>query len=343
MNDRIFALLEIRGEQALVTASNDEALRGRTIPWINAGDRLTPVVLNALDLNVAMHRPFETGTKHWVLVFGARSESATPPDLDEWTVQLVRQLAEQQDRESSPAEISQDTETRIDNRPYVLCFQPVFDVVLRKATHAEALLRYRSPEGELLSWPEFTRSDARTIADADRWVLHQSLQRAAQWSEKYGIRSIHVNLTLHEGRELEALLGMLRAVGPSDRKAIAIEINGVSDYAAPRFVQMAEALAQAGTSVGLELAGQTAIELALLRRLPISFVKVDSDTHAAQLAEVFRWDVFLTRVQGPPQWDDLRQHGVKYAQGYALESPLTVADFSSWLEARVTPAAVLVG
>lgn len=343
MNERIFALLEIRGKQALVTASNDEGLRGRNISWSNGGDRLPPPVLNALDLNVAMHRPFSTASKKWVLVFGARSESASPPDLDEWTVQIVRQLAEQQDRESPPAQPAENSERKIEDRPYVLCFQPIFDVVLRKAMHAEALLRYRSPDGELLLWPEFTRSDPRVIADADRWVLRQSVERVARWAERYGMRAVHVNLTLHEGRDLEELLGMLRTLGTSERKGVAIEINGVTDYAAPRFVQMVEALAQAGTSVGLELAGQTALELALLRRLPISFVKVDADTHAAELAEVFRWDVFLTRVQAAPDWDHLRRQGVKFAQGYALEAPLTVADFNSWLEARVTPQAVLVG
>ncbi len=350
---RVFVLLEIGEDKAFVAASNDEALRGRTIPWTSGKGQLAPAVLHAFHLTVAVHRPFGTEHKQWELVCGARGNTSIPLEelIDDWTLQLVQQIAEQRDEQPSaiarapaPQEHKEEPVTTsapkrgLDTDSLVLCFQPIFDVTLRRATRAEALLRFQSAEGGLLLWDEFTKPDeVNKIADADRWVLRQVLDHVGEWSERDGLRAVHVNLALHDHNTLNDLLGILRAATPRVRAALAIEINGVTDYAAPNFVEMVQSFTQAGASVGIELAGQTALELALLRRLPLSFVKVQTEASAVELAEVFGWDVFATRVQAAPQWELLRQHGVKFAQGYALEAPLTVADFEQWLKARITP------
>lgn len=352
---RVFALLEIVDDRARIAASNDSTLRGRTIEWIPPeGHQLSADVLQALDMNVAVHRPFKTVRKAWVLVCGARGNASIPLEelIDDWTLQLVQQIAEQQDQPTAAATNAKAEEEQLARAPakkrglqteqLVLCFQPIFDVTLRRATRAEALLRYQSREGELQLWPEFITPDEDRVADGDRWVMRQVLKHAGEWSERHGIRNVHVNLVMHDDRTQTDLLDMLRAATPRERAAIAVEINGVTDYAAPRFVEMVNSFADAGATVGIELASQTALELALLRGLPLRFVKVHVDTSTAELAEVFGWDVFATRVQVPPQWELLRQHGVKFAQGYALEPPLTIADFENWIKARIVPRSLAV-
>jgi len=353
---RVFALLEITGDQAYVSASNDRVLRGLTIAWSEPGDRLPPTLLHTLSLNVALHKVFHTATKHWVLVCGSRgNEQVALGDLlNDWTLELVQQLAEGQDEgavaiiepAAAPAPItppfSHITPKReLDTQPLVLCFQPIFDVSRRRVTRAEALLRYQSADNGLLLWQEFTAPEVPAIsALADRWVLPQVLQRVDEWSERYGITAVHVNFLMHDDATLKDLLDIIAAASPQSRAALAIEINDVVDYTSPRFIHVVQSLAETGAAVGIELGDHASPEIASLRSLPISFVKVDNDAIAPELSDT--WDVFVTRVQAPPNWERLNQRGVKFVQGYALEAPLTSADFEQWLKSGVVPQTVLV-
>jgi EAL domain-containing protein (putative c-di-GMP-specific phosphodiesterase class I) len=366
---RIFALLRIVGEQAVVFVSNDATLRERTMPWKREGNVLPASVLQALRLNIAVHQSLRVHDEEWVLVCGARGAGALalPEPLDDWSLELIEQLvirgvpASPGNREPPYSRIttSDDTEQRpppnnafdrakkttqgFSKQQLILCAQPIFDVVSRRATHVEVYARYRSDDQTLLLWPEFANpQNPAACTETDQWALEQALERAQQWTQRYAIRAIHVNVTLHDESVRNTLLQRITAAPQYARETLAIEIGGVTDFATNGFIAMAQTFARAGVAVGVELCDYTLPQLVQLRRLPISFVKVTADEAALGLGDTLPWDIFITRVQANPAWRLLQSAGVKFVQGYALAPPVTAPDFERWIQVRVTPPALAV-
>ena len=88
-----------------------------------------------------------------------------------------------------------------------------------------------------------------------------------------------------------------------------------------------ESLRELHVATGVDLCEVTTASLPLLSELPLRFVKIRSDEAAYAPLETLPWDVCLTHVQLAPDWESLRERGIKYVQGYALEPPITIADF----------------
>ncbi len=299
----VFALLRISGHHAVVVVSNDGALQGRRIPWPGRADAIAPGALQALQLSVGTHRTLESAGTRWMLICGARGDGkiALPHMLDEWGLDLVRRLLAR-DRSADP---------------FVLRLQPIFEITSGRATRAEAFLR--------------SEPDVAARAAADRWVLSTVLERAAEWNHEYGIRAVHVNVTVQSRTDAEPVLEILRSASPSARAAVAVEIVGARDFSSPDFLATIDAFAQAGTACGVDLPECSLSQLLELMAVPVNFVKIPA-RDAAPLAEGYPWNVFITQLETKPAWEELRHGGAQYVQGFALQPPIELEDFKQWLQ-----------
>ncbi|HZZ64483.1 MAG TPA: EAL domain-containing protein [Candidatus Baltobacteraceae bacterium] len=209
---------------------------------------------------------------------------------------------------------------------FVLCMQPIFELRSGVATRAEALLRYDAPDRALIAWPQFDRAGiVQTMAT--RWALAQLLQRAPHWHREHGIDRVHLNVTLSEETSLNSIVEALASSAVSDRKSIAIELSVMSRVDHCVLENALRALHGLDVETGIDLDEVTSANIPALHGLPFSFLKIRSQDARYVAIETLPWDVFLTRVQSPLPWDDLRDRGVKFVQGFVLEPPLPIADF----------------
>jgi EAL domain-containing protein (putative c-di-GMP-specific phosphodiesterase class I) len=364
---RIFVLLRIDGARACVFVSNDPALRELTLPWKREGNVLPASVVQTLRFNIAVHQSFRVDDEEWVLVCGARGAGALalPEPLDDWSLELIErliirglsashngdrsyseivtsELIEQSASSSGPA-YPKSAMDGFSKQRLILCVQPIFDVASRRATHVEVYARYRCDDQTLLLWPEFANpQNPQAYAQTDEWAIEQALEHAQEWTDRYAVRAIHVNLTVHDESVRNKLLQRVAAAPQHVRETLAIEIGGVTDFSGSGFIAMVQTFTRTGVAVGVELRDYTLPQLAQLRRLPVSFVKIKADEAALGLADTLPWHIFITQVQAAPAWRLLQSAGVKFVQGYALAPPVTGPDFERWVALRVTPPALAV-
>lgn len=292
-------------------------------------------MLRKLRLDVALHEPFEAAGARWVLVYGSRGKGpiVVPEPLSKWGLELVARLVQR--RAQEPQTTAQRDERvpaqRFDGE-FILCLQPMFDVESRSVRRAEALLRYDIPDAPLLDWPHLTDGHAAVRVVGDHWTLGQLLSRTSRWRQRYGLGLVHVNVSVHDTSSLNALLTTFRRAAANERENFAVEFGGFADPSSPLLAQAARAFRQSGAAVGVELMELSASAMPALRALPLAFIKLPADEARYTATQTLPWDVCVTKLQSPPQWQQFGRAGIDYVQGYALEPPITVADFERRLE-----------
>jgi diguanylate cyclase (GGDEF)-like protein len=226
-------------------------------------------------------------------------------------------------------------------RELLLCFQPIFDSISGRISRAEALPRWLHPRLGVLAPGDFLRLSTQRTTAIDTWALEQALQRAPAWRTAYNLEQIHVNVSVRDDRDLDALVQILKDATPEARSCIALELQYVAGGQLEHAVNL---LAEGGVQVGLD--GFQAIRLNLvdLSSFNLSFVKIAATAlpqseyqrvikAVVGLAKIFHWNVIVTQIERPAD-SALEDHpGVRYLQGFRFAQPLTAADFEQWLRA----------
>ena len=331
----------MHASQAVVYTSNDEHLVGTVLDWPADTAYVPSAVLQRLGIAIAVHERFEAAHRTWTLVCGSPNGEVMvlPEPLAEWGLHLVRQLL---DLQAAPSETLRNQNVPLEPRSeplrpsasplgaFVLCMQPVFELRTGIANRAEALLRYDTPDEALSAWPQFSRNPALQTM-ATQWTLGQLLQRAPLWRDARGLVRVHLNVTTWDQTALQPLLDAFRAAPPSERSLLAIELAGATQMDGSDLEFAINAFTELGAEVGVDLDEVTSANLVSLCGSRLNFLKIRADEAKYVAIETLPWDIYLTRAQSHGQWDHLRDRGARFVQGYALEPPLTIADFDSQL------------
>ncbi len=160
-----------------------------------------------------------------------------------------------------------------------LVFQPIVDLVTRRAVGAEALLRWAHPRLGAVSPVEFLPvAEAAGLIDAiGMWVVHEALRTAADWpAETY----VSVNLSAAQLR-VRGVATMVRValartgLSPSRLRLELTESVLLEDSAVA--LRELEALRELGVSIGIDDFGTGYASMSYLKRLTVDFIKVDRE------------------------------------------------------------------
>lgn len=231
-------------------------------------------------------------------------------------------------------------------------YQPVVSLQDRRPVAAEALIRWRKPDGTWVRPDTFIPFAEQTgqIVPLGAWVLRQAAQDYLRWPqiavpEHPRPMRVNVNVSpvqLQEPDFLTQLSALLTEVGLSPGSLV-LEVTESG------IVEHVEALLQArtlGIGVAMDDFGTGYSSLSSLRRLPISTVKVDKAfvdgiaTDPVQYALVegivrLADELGLTTVAEGVE--DERQHarlleaGCQCGQGYLYSRPIPSAQLEQWL------------
>ncbi len=222
-----------------------------------------------------------------------------------------------------------------------LRYQPVVDLTTGAVRGAEALLRWRAPDGTTREPEAFLAAAVRTrrCLELDTWVLQAVLRDLADHgADRHGAVAVNVMAPTLQSGALATLLARgcdAHGVDPSSLVVECTEHALLDDRS--EAARTVTALRDMGVEVALDDFGTGWASLATLRTVPFSVLKVDRRFVAGvdaggPDAAIVRASIGLARdldlvvvaegVETTGQLDALRELGCGLAQGWLLGRPV---------------------
>ncbi|MEU6282824.1 EAL domain-containing protein [Streptomyces sp. NPDC047028] len=240
--------------------------------------------------------------------------------------------------------------TALDRGEFFIEYQPLVHLGDGSVRGAEALVRWLHPQHGILGPDRFIPLAEHTglIVPLGRWVLEESVRQARTWRERYGEHTaggplrINVNLSpcqlTHPGLVQDTVDILERAGVAPD--ALCLEVTESALIGADDdLLKPLRRLAEMGVDIALDDFGTGYSNLANLRRLPVSILKLDrSFTQGMQqfpadpvdlkivegivsLAHSLDLTVTVEGVETGAQAEQLRILGCDTAQGWYYARP----------------------
>jgi PAS domain S-box-containing protein len=272
--------------------------------------------------------------------------------LSEAKQRRVRVVAFTEDlrgRAARRLELERDLRNAIESDQFTLHYQPKFHAGTQRLLGAEALLRWRHPDGNLVSPADFipVLEETGLIVQVGRWVLRSALATATRWRERHhpSIR-IAVNLSARELRTsdfLEAYGAMLTPTMVDQPIDIEVTESMLMDDI-EHSTHLLERLRELGCRVAIDDFGTGYSSLNYLARLPADEIKIDKSfiallahspetmglvTNIITLAHSLSLQVVAEGVEEEEQAKLLRLLRCDAVQGYFYGRPMAAEDFVS--------------
>ena len=240
----------------------------------------------------------------------------------------------------------------------VLHYQPKIDLVTRRTTGVEALVRWQHPTAGLLMPAQFISEAARSelIDPLTEWVLDAALHQQREWFDAGLDLTMAVNISprsLMRGGTLPDAVARLTDTWDVTPGSLILELteNALIDAEGPVILELLHAM---GERVAIDDSGTGHSSLVYLQRLPIDEIKVDrsfvinlanvsSDAvivrSTIDLAHNLGLTVVAEGVEDEVALGLLLEWGCDTVQGHYFSRPLAAAALTPWLtESRVGAA-----
>jgi diguanylate cyclase (GGDEF)-like protein len=245
--------------------------------------------------------------------------------------------------------------TAFDNKELFLAYQPQIDLGTRRAIGAEALLRWKTPEGNFISPDRFIpiAEFSGLIINMGEWVMHEACKELARLHTMgFTDFSISINVSqvqFRHPRFLDTLRNILRdtQVPPTSVELEITESIAMEDPSA--MVSLLEQIKATGVTIAIDDFGTGFSSLSYLQRLHADKLKIDrafittiSDSPSgASIAEMvvhlgrrLGMTVIAEGVEDESQAATLAAFGCPLAQGYLFAKPMPAEQLTQWLHTR---------
>jgi diguanylate cyclase (GGDEF)-like protein/PAS domain S-box-containing protein len=252
-------------------------------------------------------------------------------------------------------QMESDLRVAVENKNFVLHYQPIVDADSGELVGAEALIRWPRPDGSLASPLEFVpvAEDCGLIVPIGEWVLREAARQWHDWHLKgYLPLRLSVNVSGVQFREpslnkcIEEVLTEF-AIAPG---FLVLEITEsvLMDGSREAESRMREIKAL-GVGYSLDDFGTGFSSLSYLKRFPVDIVKIDrsfvndcpddhNDAHLVEaivnMAHSLNLRVTAEGVETEEQLEFLRDLGCDYLQGFLVGRPLPPEAFEVLIRRR---------
>jgi PAS domain S-box-containing protein/diguanylate cyclase (GGDEF)-like protein len=248
----------------------------------------------------------------------------------------------------------------LDERQFVLHYQPQINVLTGRIESVEALLRWHDPAQGLQHPALFlpVLESSGMIVSVGEWVLHEAVKECQRWRGLgIGPVRIAVNVSAQQVRRRTFVENFLTAAAScaADGFGIDLEITETGllhdmEGASRKFRE----LRTAGMRIAIDDFGTGYSSLGLLSKLPVDILKIDrsfisglpSDRASVTLvssiiglASAFQLAVVAEGVETLGQLELLRRLKCNYSQGYLHSRPVPAAELERMLTTPTARAA----
>jgi diguanylate cyclase (GGDEF)-like protein/PAS domain S-box-containing protein len=236
-----------------------------------------------------------------------------------------------------------------------LLFQPQVDEH-GHMVGAEALLRWHTPEGQVVSPGTFipVAEGSNLIIPMGRWVLHSACRQLAAWGRDPATRhlSLSVNISARQFSQadfVEDVAALLEETG-ADPGRLRLELTEslvVSDV--EQVIRTMGRLKEMGVTFSMDDFGTGYSSLGYLKRLPLEELKIDQSfvrdiphdqdvcaiaSAVIALARSLSLNVVAEGVETHAQREFLATQGCRYYQGYLYGYPATAEEVTALARSR---------
>lgn len=267
-----------------------------------------------------------------------------------FTEQMNRQVVEH---------LTLETQLRqaLDNREFVLHYQPQLDLHEGKIVGVEALLRWNSPDGELIPPSRFipVAEDSGMIVPIGAWVLGEACRQARAWQDA-GLPPfvVAVNLSAVQFKRPDLVNTVINALVLSDLDSQWLELElteSILIQDAETTLDAVRRLKALGVRLSVDDFGTGYSSLTYLKRFAVDKLKIDqsfirdlvSDPDDAaivraiiQMAHSLKPKTIAEGVENEELANLLRIFHCDEIQGYWFARPMPAADLEAF--ARAHPA-----
>ncbi len=238
----------------------------------------------------------------------------------------------------------------LDNREFVLHYQPKVNLTTGKLTGAEALIRWNDPISGLVLPGDFIPilEETGLIHDVGRWALQQAVEDYLRW-QQLGLPAVRVavNVSPLQLRHRNFVAEIQKVTGNNAHAAGGLELE-ITESLIMENVKHSVASLQAIRALGVAIAiddfGTGYSSLSYLSKLPLDALKIDrsfvndmASNHAGlvlvttiiNLAHSLKLNVVAEGVETEGQAHILRSLGCDEMQGYLFCKPVSAEVFGA--------------
>ncbi len=232
----------------------------------------------------------------------------------------------------------------LERKEFILHYQPLISLGTGQIVGAEALVRWRHPNRDLLEPQDFIplAEDTRLILPIGEWVLRTACEQTKWWQEQgfTGLR-VAVNLSAWQFQQGD-LVGIVKgALQASGLPAGSLELE-ITESVAMKNVDLTVAALAALREMGVRLSmddfGTGQASLRYLKTFPIHTLKIDRDfvrdigvspadtaivLTIIEMAHRLGLKVIAEGVETEEQFDFLQKNGCDEFQGFLHSEPLS--------------------
>ncbi len=261
---------------------------------------------------------------------------------EHFTDQLAAEIAER-------AQLESDLREAVDKDQFALVFQPQVSANDGRIVGAEALLRWRHPDGLKMPGAFLQRAEETgLIVEIGEWVLQSVAETIARWGRMGVEQRLAVNISQrqidHAGFFRRLREAMLAANAPATLLELELT-ETLAMHCSSEVIDAIVALRVDGATVAIDDFGTGYSNLARLRDLPIDRIKLDRSVieHVADHAEAraiaqamiglihgLGCEAVAEGIENEDQAAVLRVIGCDVLQGYAVAQPMAEEDFLAW-------------
>lgn len=211
----------------------------------------------------------------------------------------------------------------------------------------EALLRWRDPEGGLVSPNDFIPLAEKSglILPIGEWVIHEACRQARAWQNAgYPVSLISVNVSSVQfaRQDVAAIIREALASSQLDPGCLEIEITESVIMSDPEAaVQVLEDIKSIGVGIALDDFGTGYSSLSYLRKFPIDTLKIDRDfvreidekpedaeivEAITAMAHTLRLRVVVEGIERESQLDIVINRKCDVIQGFLFSRPLPASE-----------------
>lgn len=263
------------------------------------------------------------------------------------------------DRARAQSRLEQELREGLDRGEFVAVFQPKVKFETGELVGAEALARWRRPDGAIVSPGVFIpiAEDLGLIAKLGKQVMRDACFAAAGWNRRGTVASVAVNVSPHQFDDPDFVSSVYQALDESGLPADLLELEITESAAvadADRVARTMWPLRNRGVRLAIDDFGTGHSNFAAITRLPFDVFKIDqqfvralsTDPHAPAIvemilamAEALGQETVAEGVETKEQADFLLRRACTIGQGYYYSPPLPADEFDAFVRSyRPRPA-----
>jgi diguanylate cyclase (GGDEF)-like protein len=246
----------------------------------------------------------------------------------------------------------------LEYQEFEVWYQPRFEIKTGQLLGAEALVRWRSPDFNLVPPSQFIplAEDTGLIIPLGEWVLRTACEENCRW-QRAGLPSLHVSVNLSARQFVQAdLLSTIdRVLNETGMNPHLLELELTESLIMPNAedtIETLNALKKLGIQISVDDFGTGYSSLSYLKRFPLDTLKIDQSfirdmDHDADdcalvsaiiaMAHNLKLDVVAEGVEKVEQLQFLQRNHCDYVQGYLFGKPMPVEEFRQLLESPINP------